>query len=234
MRIRPWAPMPTEWILSGHMAEAFTWTGSGTVKGASAIAALQLWVALATQAEEGVVMHESPAIGAELTYDALMDATGLSRKLVAAGLAGLQASGVVCIQKIGRRCRYYLQGFVPGHWCKLPARALYTGTRIAAFHHFQKRSACELHAMKLYLYYSAIRSREAPYAMASFEKINARTGVPEKRIPRANAFLLNAGLVINIGQENVAGTKRKEPNKYYLAGYKDLFIGATPTSSANV
>lgn len=218
-RLRPWVPMPTEWVLSGCMAEGFTWSGTGIVKGSAAIAALQLWVALVTLADEEKT--ESGAVTVEATYDALMDATGLSRKLVAAGLKGLQDVGVVRVEAVGRRRRYYLPH---GHWCKLPARSIYSGQRIPAFHHFQKRSVCELHAMKLYLYYVAVRHRERPYAMSAFETIHSRTGVPEKWIPRANAFLLNAGLVVNIEKEKSGDTKWKEPNKYFLAGYKDLFI----------
>lgn len=223
-RIRPWVPMPTEWVLSGRMAEFFTWAGSEGAKGAAAIAALQLWVALVTQADEGKVEGIESAIAAELTYDALMEATGLSRKLVASGLQGLQDADIVVVEKVGRHSRYYLPGFIPGHWCKLPARGLYRERRIPAFHNFQKRSVCELHAMKMYLYYAAVRDRNLPYAMCSFEKINARTGVPEKWIPRANAVLLNAGLVVNIDKEKAGDAKWKEPNKYFLTGYRDLFI----------
>jgi len=38
--------------------------------------------------------------------------------------------------------------------------------------------------------------------MCSFETINSKTGVPEKRIPAANAFLVSTGLLMNIGKEH--------------------------------
>ncbi|MDL2199386.1 DNA-binding protein [Halopseudomonas aestusnigri] len=224
-RIMPWVPMPTRWVLSGDMAKHFTWSGSEGSKGASAIAALQLWVTLVTQADRGNAQNMQTTHTAEVTYDALMESAGLSRQLVAAGLRGLEEAALIEIEKVGRRSIYHIPGFAPGEWCKLPARALYNGHRIAAFHNFRKRAVCELHAMKLYLYYAAVRDRKNPYSMCSFETINTRTGVPEKGIPKANSVLLNAGLVVNISKDKFQGTKWKEPNKYFLAGYRDLFIG---------
>lgn len=61
--------------------------------------------------------------------------------------------------------------------------------------------------------------------MASFETICEKTGVPEKRIPRANAFLINCGLLANLSREHSEDAKKKEPNKYFLRGYRELFVG---------
>lgn len=231
MRLKPWVKMPARWVRSGHMAQSFTWSSPGSVKGSAAIAALQIWVVLATQAGEEGGEEEQPTLEAGLTYDSLMFAAGLSRKLVATGLAGLQEAGLLEVEKEGRSCRYHLQGFEKGNWCKLPARALYApDKRVSAFQVFQKRSVCELHAMKLFLYYAAGRDNHTPYTMASFEKIHEHTGVPEKHIPRANAFLLNSRLLANIVRESSGKTKWKEPNKYFLSGYGDLFVGVPATT----
>ncbi|WP_412461141.1 hypothetical protein ACK2SD_01125 [Pseudomonas sp. SC11] len=52
-----------------------------------------------------------------------------------------------------------------------------------------------------------------------------KTGVPEKRIPRANAFFINCGLLANLSCEHSEDAKKKQPNKYFLRGYKELFVG---------
>lgn len=225
MRIFPWVRMPSKWIREGGLKE-FTWTSAGPARKSSAIAALQIYVALLTQAEEK--LHPELSLETELTYNALMEITGLSRQLVAAGIEALTKTGRITSEKIGRKNRYSIQGYEPGNWCKLPARVLYGygGTSIAAFKLFQKRTICELNAMKLMLYYAATRDNKSPYSMASFERIHEQTGVIEKNIPRANAFLITVNLVANITRENSEKTKKKEPNKYFLTGYRDFFIGA--------
>jgi hypothetical protein len=230
-RLKPWAPMPCAWIRSGQMGAAFNWGLSGISGRAGAIASLQLWATLVTQAEMLSEDDSTYELSVVATYDFLMTATGLSRKLVAEGLTALKALGLVCVHKEGVRSRYTIPGYVPGSWCKLPARAIYTGDRIPAFHVFHKRTACELHAMKMYLYYAAVRDGKSPHSMASFELISQRTGVAEKCIPRANAFLISAGLLANIDREKRTESKWREPNKYFLTGYRDLFIGKVEKSS---
>lgn len=225
MRVKPWVPMPKKWVMAGMLKEHFKWGPSNGANGAASIAALQLWITLVSQAEGDEIIGTVSTRFADLTYEALMDATGLSRKLISSGMIELEATELIAIEKIGRFNRYHIKGYEPGDWCKLPGRSMYVEKRIPAFHVFHKRAVCELHALKLYVYYAAVRDRETPFSMASFETIHARTGVPEKWIPRANAFLLNAGLLVNIGTEKLVGTKWKEPNKYYLAGYRDFFVG---------
>ncbi|MNC64364.1 hypothetical protein D3C75_1145570 [compost metagenome] len=63
------------------------------------------------------------------------------------------------------------------------------------------------------------------FTMASFETISEKTGVAEKRIPRANAFLINCGLLANLSREHSEDVKKKEPNKYFMCGYRELFAG---------
>ncbi|WP_425929660.1 hypothetical protein [Pseudomonas sp. NyZ201] len=60
--------------------------------------------------------------------------------------------------------------------------------------------------------------------MAPFETISEKTGVAEKRILRANAFLINYVLLPNLSREHSENVK-KEPNKYFLRGYTQLFVG---------
>jgi hypothetical protein len=246
--------MPSKWIRDGGLKE-FSWGGNGNATKSAAIAALQIYVVLVTQAEEKLVQVPRPKenlvlvsqaqkkalednqteeetvsirkLEVELTYNALMIVTGLSRQLVAAGIEALLKTGRITSEKRGRKSCYFIADYAVGNWCKLPARALYRGgSEIPAFHLFQKRTICELNALKLMLYYAAARDNKTPYAMASFETIHQQTGVIEKNIPRANAFLISSHLLANLIRENSEQTKKKEPNKYFLTGYRDFFIGS--------
>ena len=229
MRIKPWAKLPVRWIHDGTMAELFKWRGADAVTGSSAIAALMIWITLVTQAEETETDVELLS-SVDITYESLMRLTGLSKKLVAAGIDGLKNSNLIIVEKVGRFNRYILHGYESGSWTKLPARALYDKDRIVPFHHFNKRAACELHALKMYLYYAAVRDRGNTFTMASFEKIHLKTGVPEKRIPAANGFLISSGLMVRVESEQMETGKFKEPNKYFLRGYTDLFLGLSTAS----
>jgi len=223
--------MPSKWVLDGRMATEFTWGGQGPACRSAGIAALQLWVCLITHAEEHDVGEGStPILSADLTYTALMEATGLSKALVSSGLSALKAVNLISSETVGRSNRYeFLEYNNKKDWCKLPARSLYypisrSNRRIAPFQLFNKRSVCELDAMKMYLYFASVRPNGEQFSQAAFETIYQKTGVAEKRIPRANAFLLNAKLLANIVR-NVSKMKVKNPNQYFLLGYPDLFIG---------
>lgn len=226
MRVLPWVKTPAIWIREDGLRD-FGWSTSSLVSRSTAIAALQLYVALVTRAAENYDADRI-RLAVELTYNELMKVTGLSRQLVASGIAGLVAANLIAVEKLGRKSQYEIVGYTfDGNWFKLPARSLYNPFRmvIPAFHMFQKRSVCELDALKMFLYFAFARDRTKPFSMCSFETICERTGVAEKRIPRANAFLLNCGLLANITRENVESRKIKEANKYFLSGHTDLFVG---------
>jgi hypothetical protein len=236
MRLLPWVRMPAIWIKEGGLRD-FGWSNQAKVSRSTAIAALQLYIALLTQAEEKWRADGCKLI-AEMTYTRLMEITGLSRQLVAAGLEGLVVAGRIESEKEGRKCRYVLIGYdFTGNWCKLPARQLYNAlknTHIEPFQMFQKRSICELDALKLFLYFAFARDNKKTFTMASFETISEKTGVAEKRIPRANAFLINCRLLANLSREQSEDVKKKEPNKYFMLGHRELFAGqkAAPEQAA--
>ena len=223
MIIKPWTPMPTGWILNGYMAENIGWARNKRLHGSTAISALMIWITLVTQAEP--LLDDASVRSVDMTYEGLMRATGLSRKLIADGIAGLRELGFVEVEVVRRFNRYHISGYVSGSWTKLASRALYKGDQISAFYSFHKRAACELHALMLFVYYVSIRNRAFGYSMSSFETIHSRTGVSEKKIPLANSFLLNSGLVTNISKEASGVSRFREPNKYFLIGNRDLFVG---------
>jgi len=234
MRIKPWVKMPSHWILNGSMATDFNWAASGRASRSAAIAALQIFVGLVTQSEESEE-DGSIVLVAEGTYTSLIERTGLSRALVASGLSALEDLQLIKIDRAARSNHYQFLGYDPSQrWCKLPTRALYGdslgGKKIIPFGVFQKRSIYELDAMKMYLYFAAIRSNQNEYSQATFETIFKHTGVAEKRIPRANSLLITSKLLAKISQGEVKD-KKKPPNSYFLLGYRDLFVGKPPAAS---
>jgi hypothetical protein len=221
--------MPAIWLRDGELRE-FGWSNKATIRGSTAIASLQLYVAMLTQPQE-LWRDDECLLVCEETYNRLGEITGLSRALVAEGVEGLVAADRIVVEKEGRNNRYIFPDFEQGgHWCKLPARALYNGRSrvIEPFQLFHKRSKCELDALKLFLFYAANRDNYSFHSMCSFETIYKKTGVPEKRIPAANAFLVSTGLLMNITREKSdekAGPK-KEANQYFLRGNRDLLLGS--------
>jgi len=131
----------------------------------------------------------------EVGYAELCENTGLSRKLVAGGLRRLENAGLILRDGNAQCRRYALLYRDGGKWSKIPCQPLVRNNRISAFHAFTMRSKYELHALKLYLYLLSIRPNERAYAQASYEKIHAATGIPERDIQRAIAHLVNVRLI---------------------------------------
>jgi hypothetical protein len=162
---------------------------------------------------------------ARLTYVDLNLLTGLSRERISAGLQKLMQVGM--IWRVDGVSTYGLTGFGVGkRWAKLPGSALMSlgKTHFTPFKMFTLRSKHELNALKLHLYYANARAHNNAYCEAAYPTIHDRTGVPEKDIPRANAFLIACGILERTRgrpQENVA---QHESNKYYLAGCNSFFI----------
>ena len=177
--LSPWVKIPNLWIEHGGL-KAFTWT-KGT--GADNAAALMALFPIVHRAEEG---H------AELTYDQLCLATGLSRAKVSGGLKRLIERSI--IERDGRS-GFSLVGFDPAmNWAQLPARGLYQHDRIAMFEHFHLRLPAELDALKLYLLFASRRDRATNMAMITYDKIVERTGVNRNNIKRALNVLASAGM----------------------------------------
>ena len=99
--------------------------------------------------------------------------------------------------------------------------ALFDGGRITPFRQLTLRSKLDLHALKLYRYFAAVRDNNRPYSMASHEVIHEKTGNPEGDIRRAHGLLTGVRLLAGVDREHKGVIdKKNEPNKYYLRGYK--------------
>jgi len=216
--------MPSQWIFDRGLRD-FTWFKNTNQSRSTAIAALQLYIAMLTQADTNWAEGDDRLI-CGLSYEELKERTGLSRQLIALGIQALDETKLIEVARIGVRNRYEILGFdIHQGWCKVPARALYNTPnprKIVGFQLFTKRSMHELDALKLFLYYAAIRGNFDRYSVVTYETINKQTGVPLKRIAKANAFLVAAGMLADVKQEQVGESHQMEPNKYYLVGNQAL------------
>ncbi|MBR7989516.1 hypothetical protein KDX04_27170 [Burkholderia cenocepacia] len=165
---------------------------------------------------------------AHLTYDEFGDLTGLSRHSISVGLKLLEARGMIRRYSSTRSSEYVVTGLEPlKRWAKLPGRALlsHAQTTFKPFAHFSLRSKIELNALKLHYYYASVRNAQHAYSECTFETIHKKTGVAERDITRANAFLINAGLMSRCGREELEpGSQVYSANRYYMEGYNGLFI----------
>src|SRR4051812_9788654 len=135
MTPKDWVKVPTVWIKDGGLRN-LKWS----IQGANASAALMVLVCLAH--------HADPATGeGKATYAVLTRATGMSRTMVARGLDLLVELGLI-ERPPEERSAFKLAGFAAKGWGKLPAKSMYEGPEIAAFHHFNLRSMVELYALK--------------------------------------------------------------------------------------
>jgi hypothetical protein len=217
--IKGWSKMPTEWVRNGTIKE-FTYQG-----GSTGTASLMLYFILCHYAEVFSPSNSGPVSVAQVTYTKMAELASLSRKLVSSGLDKLEAVGM--ITRVGSRHfgAYRLNGLTTGKgWVKLPGKPLLSegGTTFSPFECFKLRNKHELNAMKMYLYYAAIRDEYTPYSEVSFETIYSKTGVAERHIPAANSLLVSSRLLDRITRDFHPAMKQYEANKYYMTGYKAL------------
>lgn len=211
MYISPWVKMNSRWILDGRLAD-LKWIDDSFGKPSDKLAALQMYIAISMFSTLGE---------ATLTYNRLAELTGLSRALISRGTKVLRLLELISLERVGRNNKYTIFYEKNGGWCKLPARPLMMKSNfIKAFSEIKLRNKSELHAIKLFLYFAAVRDNRTLYTMASFEKINKATAIPEKDITKARSLLVVWGMLVQVDTEK-SGTIN-EPNKYYLAGYRHL------------
>jgi len=221
IRSKHWFKVPSKSVLEA--LPEMLWRPIQERSAASETAGLMVYVALIFSSEIG----ESPLPhGLQLSdasYDDLQVATGLSRKLVANGLARLIE--LALIEPIGshQKRRYVIvwKG-TTGGWFKLPCQAIAREQKIIPFANFTLRSKHELHAMKLYLYLAACRSNGRQDSLASYETIHDRIGIPEKDIRKAISVLIGVGLLRSVHREHEAELNSYGPNQYFLTGCEKL------------
>ena len=183
-KLKPWAKMPSGWITSDTL-KSFRWKRG---EGANNLAALMLYLPLLHRADPDTG-HGSQ------TYDALCEATSLSRAKVARGLGILEERGLVERNGAGRRS-YQISGYDPkAGWAKMPEKGLYLGSSIAAFTHFHLRMQSELNALKLYYLFAARRDNKSNLAHITYEQIEEQAKLSQAHIKAGLSLLAVHGLV---------------------------------------
>jgi hypothetical protein len=220
IRSAQWHRLPSAPVLAA--LPQLKWNTADGVKPAADTAALMLFVALNFMAATWKDEHEHYLAQADVTYDQLAEATGLSRALISAGLQRLEGLDLIAREGSHQKRTYGIKWPEEHRFFKLPCHAIVQGNVIRPFTHFTMRSKHELHAMKLYLYFAAIRSNHLHFSMASYETIFERTGISERDIRKAVSLLISTGLLMGINRDHNHVLTRNEPNKYYLTGYTAL------------
>ena len=234
MRRVPWVRMPSSWILQDGL-RTFLWKEDSLGKPALKIAALRCYIVIAMHLELRYKESENDPFGglveehvAIISYTKLSEMAGISRASLSGGLHVLEQNGVITRELEGRNNVYRVTGFYGNNgWCKLPCRALLSSDlrTLKPFQDRPLRSKKELYALKMYLYLCAVRDNRTLPVVASYEKINAATSIPEREIPGAWAYLIGIGLLSHVSKKepDVAG-KIRHANEYYLMGYRDLVM----------
>ncbi|MGS3710831.1 helix-turn-helix domain-containing protein [Klebsiella pneumoniae] len=161
----------------------------------------------------------------KITYTRLSEMTGISRQLIREGTAILVKLDMIDVTRIGRNNTYKLiSNKERSGWCKIPVRAITSegGHAITPFEDLKLRRKVELHALKIFIYLASVRDNYTEYSLASYQTISSAVGITEKDIQRALALLSLVGLITRISSEKADDTKKNQPNRYYLAGYKSF------------
>jgi len=226
MAYLPWVQVPANGLV--EVLKGMSWRRQGQASAARDVAALMIYVVLLFIRKDRTVNRVVLGIetnwteyAADITYDGLVQATGLSRSLIRQGLERLELLGL--IRSSGsRQTRQYVFPQQPGRWFKLPCRAVMTRDGVAAFKTFSLRSKHELNAMKLYLYLADVRDRDKNHTEVSYEMIFKRLDIPERDIRRAINVLNASGLLARVNRESDRLVSSWGPNQYFLKGYEDL------------
>lgn len=208
MTKRPiWVRMPNGWVEEGRLKE-LRWAQG---EGAASTAALLTWIVLSH--------HSEPDHGyVQITYDALCQATGLSRPLLSAALKKLDSMGVILRRPDLGRSTYQLADYDRQQgWAMLPAARFYRAGEIPLFAEFKLRGRVELDALKLYLLFISRRDRADNYAHLTYDQIKHYSAVDGVRIRRALSLLTTFGLV-HVEQRKSRESEFGISNSYRIVG----------------
>lgn len=182
-----WSPLPNGWILDGGL-RAFR--GELAFAGRST-AALKLLLVVALAAGRSADVDTSGGqTSAELTYDRLTLLTGLSRPLVAASKKFLCGQGIlrVSASRQSGRERYWLEGRstqAPGSIHHAVAIDPETNAGLSQLRGLPCRQASALHALKLYVFLSALRREGQQSVATSRAEIEALSGLRKSQFETA-------------------------------------------------
>ncbi|WP_309046004.1 hypothetical protein [Marinobacter sediminicola] len=224
--MKSWVKMPSYWVREESSPPLTQLRWSGDQK-ADQIAALMIYIVLAHHANDSPTA-EFPEPGyCRLTYERLLDITGLSKAKISGGIKVLRALGLVSVETSGRVNIYKVANFgQKGGWAKLPSKGLYSKDlqRIPVFHEYKLRSKVELNALKIYFLILSFRSNDTNYAVISYERMTTYTGIVRNDIRPAVSLLVAQGL-IHVDQKSTAHNDFSTSNMYrpcYVEPYRHL------------
>lgn len=141
--------------------------------------------------------------------------TGLSRPMVIAGVADLEAKGLLLVDRSGHVNEYEL--VVPGddrNFGKMPYETL---RRHLA--EISNRGAITLAALKIYLLLVSWRPNQSLTIAVGHEKIRDATGIQTRHVRPALDILLNHTLIrLSVSEGLAPGEPRGRHNVYTLTG----------------
>jgi hypothetical protein len=209
MKMQKWVKLPTNWITKDRKLRELRWTAK---QGANNLAALMILIVIAQHADDtGLVA---------LTYDRLGKCTGLSRAKISGGLKVLEEMALIKRGHDGRSS-FMLANYDPSAgWGKLPARGLYSSDHIGFFSVLSMRRPAELHALKLYLLFVAMRNNRYNLATISYDKIEDYAGIERHQIKPALSVLAANG-VVHIERTQASG-EYGISNAYRIAFIEDF------------
>lgn len=182
--MKDWVKLPTTWINEGGLKN-FRWDRG---QGSNNIAALMVLTVIAHHAD-------SETGNASVTYDALGNATGLSRAKLSAGLSALEEQNIIERRIEQKRSTYKLIGMARSGWGMFPAKRLYSGDAIRFMGDLNLRKIVELNALKLWFLFIARRGTDTNAANISYDKIEEYTGISRDKIRSGISFLVTHGMV---------------------------------------
>ncbi len=211
---KEWTKLPTGWIQHEHGLQSFKWSAKQEIDNAGQIAALMLLVVLAhhTNKETGL---------ARLSYDTMMEATGISRPVIARGLNELEARRVITRDPKQKRGTITLNNATDDSgWGKLPANGLYRNGRILAFNDFKLRVPTELDALKIYFLVVALRDNKTNRSYISYDAIQGHTGVLRNNI-RPGLSILAANSLVSVNHVHNSKSNYGYANEFHLPQLRD-------------
>lgn len=209
-----WAKMPSRWIQDGGLKNFHA-----NLAGKNA-AALKIYMAVAMFANFKPTPQISTAGFAKLSYSDFEDVCGISRQSVCDGIALLNESAILSINKIGNSHGYTIVDYDEKGWAKIPSGYLLQKANFSSqtrFAGMSIRGALHLEAIKLYLALLTFRHNEGQQAHLSYNKIEKYTGIPRGRIRRSIDVLVNHEW-ISVASHTYEAAVRKPSNVYILRG----------------
>ncbi|WP_338929197.1 hypothetical protein WDZ11_22105 (plasmid) [Roseomonas mucosa] len=126
----------------------------------------------------------------------------------------------------GQRNAYKLANFDRTGWGMLPAKKLYDNSgQIRFFRDLKLRNPTELHALKLYLLFIAMRDNETNMAQISYDKIEAYLGISREHI-KSGLSVLAANSLVHV--EHIPSREKGVFNAYRIVHLQsNIHMGTT-------